>query len=163
MPAHRLRGEVEGVEHPPFPAHVPGQHGLPGREPAQVGHPDLDDEAAAGFEVIRGGAEAGRLGVLGGQVHDRVEDQVHQRERAVDPGGGEVADGDADGVAAGLGAQPGHHGPGQVDAVHRDAAAGQRQRDAPGPDAQFQRPALAGQPGQRVGDRVHGTGAEHVR
>ncbi len=66
-------------------------------------------------------------------------------------------------VAAGLGAQPGHHGPGQVDAVHRDAAAGQRQRDAPGPDAQFQRPALAGQPGQGVGDRVHGTGAEHVR
>ena len=62
---------------------------------------------------------------------------------------------DGDGVAAGFGAQPGDHGPGQVDAVYFHAAAGQRQRDPAGADAQLQRPPAVGpaarQPGQHVG------------
>jgi hypothetical protein len=126
---------------------VERHHVLPRRQQAQLRYPDFDDEAAAGVQVGRDVAEAGHLRLLRGQVHDGVEDQVGQPEGAVYPGGGEVSDGHADGVAAGLGAQPGHHGPGQVDAVHRHAAAGQRQRDPAGPDAQLQRPAAAGQSG----------------
>jgi hypothetical protein len=57
---------------------MPGQHVLPGREPAQLGNPALDDEAAAGLQVAGGVAEAGGLRVLAGQVHDRVEHQVGQ-------------------------------------------------------------------------------------
>jgi PhnB protein len=112
--------------------------------------------------VVRRVAEAGHLRVLGGQVHYRVEHQVHQGERAVRPGRGEVPDRDADGVAAGLGPQPGHHGPGQVDAVHVHAAAGQRQRDPAGADAQLQRPPAAGQPGQHPGHHIHEGRVEHA-
>ena len=155
VPLHGLRGRVIRVGHPAFLAHMPGQHVLPGREPAQLGNPALDDEAAAGPQMAGGVAEAGDLRVLAGQVHDRVEHQVGQREGAVHRGGGDVADGDRDSLAAGLGAQPGHHGPGQVDAVHFHAAAGQRQRDPPGPDAQLQRPPAARQLGQHPGRRLY--------
>ena len=62
-----------------------------------------------------------------------------------------------------LGAQPGHHRPRQVDAVDRHAAGCQRQGDAPRPDAQFQRPATAGQPGQDIDGRVHHARLEHLR
>ena len=49
-----------------------------GREPAQVRHPELDHEPPAGLEVPRGVDEARDLLVLGEQVGDGVEDQVHQ-------------------------------------------------------------------------------------
>jgi hypothetical protein len=112
--------------------------------------------------VARHVPEARHLRVLRGQVHDRVEHQVGQREGPVGRGGGEVADGDRDAVAARLGPQPGHHGPGQVDAVHLDAAPGQRQRDPAGADAQLQGPPAAGQLGQHAGRRLHGRRVEHV-
>ena len=45
-----------------------GPDRLAGREPLEVGHLDLDDEAAAGLEVRGGIAEARDLLVLRGQV-----------------------------------------------------------------------------------------------
>jgi hypothetical protein len=72
------------------------------REPLEIRHPDLDDETAARLEVRRDVAEARHLRRLRRQVHDRVEDQVRDRERACDRRRGEVPDGDADVVAARL-------------------------------------------------------------
>jgi hypothetical protein len=43
---------------------------------------------------------------------------------------------------------------GQLDAVHRYAAAVQRQRDPPGPDAEFQCRAAAGHLGEQIDCRV---------
>jgi hypothetical protein len=65
-------------------------------------------------------------------------------------------------MIAGFGPQPLHHGAGQVDAVHRHAAGGQRQRQPAGPDAEFEGPASTGQLGQHVGRGVHRVGFEHV-
>jgi hypothetical protein len=69
----------------------------------------LDHEAAAGFEVRGDVAEALHLFVLGREVHDRVEDQVREPERAVDAGGGKVADRHTDVPAAVLGSESSHH------------------------------------------------------
>ena len=161
--AHRLRGDVVDVERPLRRAHVERHHVLPGRQPPQLGHVNLDDEAAAGLQVSRDVAEARHLRLLCRQVHDRVEDQVGDGERPVHPGGGEIADCHADRVAAGLGAQPGDHRPRHVDAVDRNAAARQRQGDAPGPDAQLQCAAAARELGQNAGHRVHHARLEHLR
>jgi hypothetical protein len=141
---------------------VERHHGLAGREQPQGRHADLDHEAAARFQVRCGVAKAVDLGLLAGQVHDRVEHQVGQPERRVQPGAGEVADGHLDGVAAGFGPQPGHHGRRQVDAGHLDPAGSQRQRDPPGADAQLQRAAGAGQFGQQVDGRVDHGRREHL-
>jgi hypothetical protein len=107
-------------------------------------------------------AEAGDLGLLRRQVHDGVEDQVHDRERPVYLRRREVADRHADRLAARLGAQPGGHGPRQLDAMDRDAAMGQRQRDPAGANPQFQGPATAGKLGQYLDHRAHGSRLEHV-
>jgi hypothetical protein len=109
-----------------------------------------------------GVAEAGDLRVLRDQVVDRVVDEVGDGERPVDAGRGEVADRDADRATAGLGPQPGHHGLGQVDAVHRNAALGQRQGDAAGADPELEGGAVARQPGEYVHDRRDGGRVEHV-
>jgi len=66
-------------------------------------------------------------------------------------------------MVARLRAQPGDHRPRQVDAVDRDATARQRQGDASRADAQFQRPAGAGELRQDVGHRVHNRRLEHLR
>src|SRR5215831_2138496 len=121
--AHRLRGGVVDIERPAGLADVAGQDILPGREPAQLRNVNFDDEAATGRQVGGDVAEAGHLRFLRGQVHDRVEDQVRERERPLGPRGREVADRHADLCAARLGAQPGDHGLGQVDATYRYAAA----------------------------------------
>ena len=63
VPAHALRGRVVGVDDS-LPADVPRQDVLSRRQPAQLGDPDLDDEAAAGLQVRRDGAEARDLRLL---------------------------------------------------------------------------------------------------
>ena len=80
------------------------------RETPELGDVVLDDEAAAGLQVRGGVAEGLDLFVLGGQVRDRVAQQVDERERSARPGGREVADGDVDVGAARLRAEFRHHG-----------------------------------------------------
>src|ERR1700733_14606807 len=55
---------------------------LPRRELAQLRHPQLDHEAAAGPEVTRCVAKAGHLPGLSEQVGDRVVNEVDEREGA---------------------------------------------------------------------------------
>jgi hypothetical protein len=132
------------------------------REPPELWDPDLDHEAAARPEVGGHVLEAGDLLVLGRQVPDGVEDQVGDREPALDGGGGEVADGHADPLGPWLGPQPRHHGLRQVDAVHADAASGQGQGDPAGADAELQGGPLSGQAGQELDHGIHDRGLEHV-
>jgi hypothetical protein len=106
--------------------------------------------------------KAGDLLVLGGQVHDRVPQQVGEPERPLDPGGGEVADGHADAVAARLGPELGHHLRRQVDPVHRHPPPAERDRDPPGPDAELERGRVPGQPGQERHHRVDGRRLEQL-
>jgi hypothetical protein len=100
--AHRLSGGVVEVEGPPAGGDLEGNGVLPARELAQFGRHDLDDEAAAGLQVSRSVTEAGHLGVLRRQIHDRVEDQVGEGEAARHHRGREVADRHADRIAARL-------------------------------------------------------------
>ena len=104
------------------------------REPLEVGDADLDHEAAAGLEVRGRVAEARDLRLLRRQVHDRVVDEIDERERPVHPRRREVADRHADVVAARLRAQPRDHRLREVDPVHRHAALRQREGDPARPD-----------------------------
>src|ERR671937_1475515 len=62
---------------------------------------DLDDEAAVRLQMRRGVAKASNLLVLCRQVHDRVRDEVGDRERPLDSGRGEVADRHVDLIGTG--------------------------------------------------------------
>ena len=115
------------------------RNGLAGREPLELGNADLDDEAAAGLEVRRDVAEARDLRRLRRQVHDRVEDQVGDGERPVDGRRREVADRDADVLAARLRAQPRDHRLRQLDPVHRHSPLRERERDPARPDPELER------------------------
>ena len=42
------------------------------------------------------------------------------------------------------------HLPGQLDAMHLDAAPAQRQADLPGPDRKLERPTITGERGQEL-------------
>src|SRR5262249_58296184 len=75
---------------------------LAGRETAERRQSDLDHEATALLEVCGGVLEARDLRLLGRQVHDRVEDEVDERERPVDARRPELADRHRDLRAAGL-------------------------------------------------------------
>jgi hypothetical protein len=70
--------------------------------------------------------EARDLLVLGRQVHDRVEDEIRERERRTDGGRREVANRDADLLGPRLRPQPCDHRLGEVDAVHAHAALRER-------------------------------------
>ena len=74
--------------------------------------------------------EALDLGVLGGEVRDRVENEIGQGEITLDPGGGEVANCDSNCVAAWLRPQLLNHRSGEVDATDTDPPFGERQGDA---------------------------------
>lgn len=65
---------------------------LSGRKEPECGHSQLDEEVPTRGEVVGGVAEALDLLVLGSQVPDRVEHQVHQRELTFDSRGGHVTD-----------------------------------------------------------------------
>src|SRR5439155_1562543 len=77
----------------------------------------------------------------------------------VDRDVGEVADGHVDGIAPGLGTQARHHRFRAVDAPHRYAPTGERQRRAPGPDRELEHGSTRGQLGKcrnrrlRIGGR----------
>ena len=127
---------------------------LAGREPPQARDADLDHEAAAGLEVRGDVAEARDLRRLRRQVHDRVEDEVRDGERPRHRRRREVADRDADLLAARLRAEPRRHRLRQLDPVHRHAALGQRERDPAGADPELERAAAPGELGEQVDGRV---------
>ncbi len=106
--------------------------------------------------------EAGDLRVLGRQVPDRVEDQVREREGAVDLRRREVTDRDPDVLGTRLLAQPGDHRLRHVDPVNRHSALRERERDPPGPDAELEGPTIAGELGQEVDDGVEHRRLEHL-
>ncbi len=113
-------------------------------------HRNLDHERPARLEMRRGVLEARNLLVLRRQVHDRVEDEVREREGPVDSRRREVADRYLDVFTARLRPQLSDHRLRQVDAVHSDATLTERQRDAAGADAELERSAVARQPDEEV-------------
>jgi hypothetical protein len=89
--------------------------------------------------------EARELTVLRDQVEDRVEDQVDERELAVDARRRHVSDHGLDPVGSGLLAQASQHGLRVVDADDAHPALGERQRDPARADRELQRGAVAGE------------------
>ena len=89
-----------------------------------VGDEGFYEKCAVVGEVRGDAAEAVHLRLLRGRLKERVEDDICQCEllAAFYAEVGEVADGNGDGVAAGLGAHPGDDGFGGVYAVNLDAA-----------------------------------------
>src|SRR5919108_1436747 len=107
-------------------ADVEGPERLAGREPLQAGHKHLEHEATTRLEMRRDILEARDLLILRRQVHDRVGDEVSDRERAFDGRRCEVADRDADLLGTRLRAQARNHRLGKVDSVHSYAALRER-------------------------------------
>ena len=159
--AHGLGHDVVDVEAEPVRAGVEGHDRLADRELLECGDAELDHEMPAGAEVRGGVLEARHLRVLRGQVADRVEDEVDERELPVDAGRGHVSGHGLDVLGAGLVAQAREHRLGAVDAGHADAALCERKRDAAGADRELERAAVAGEAGQHVDRRVEGRGVEH--
>ena len=117
---------------------------------SELRHGDLDHEPSARLQVRGRVAEAGHLSrlrvarfmiVLNTRYTRRYRPgtRVCAKSPMVTPTG----------PAHGLGVQPGHHRPGQVDPVHLDPALGQRQGDPPRPDAELEGGTTGGQPGQQ--------------
>src|SRR4029453_6750995 len=103
----------------------------------------MDHESPTAGEVRGGVLEARNLCVLRDEVEDRVEHEVHDRELAVDAGGGEVTDRDLDIRRGGLLAQAGDHVHGVVDPDDGNAALGEGNGDPAGADPELERPAVA--------------------
>ena len=81
---------------------------------------------------------------------ERVEDDEHERELAVDRNVGHVTDDDGDVGAAGLGAQLRDHRRRRIDAVHLDATRRERNRDPAGSDPELERATTRGELGEEV-------------
>ena len=106
--------------------------------------------------------EARNLLVLRREVHDRVRDEIRERERAVHSRRREVADRDADLLGAWLGPQLRDHRLRQVDSVHPHATPRERERDPAGPDAEFERVPAASEIGQERDDGIDDVGIRLV-
>ncbi len=158
-----LRRDVVLVEPEVRRAHVEGTERLAGREPLELRNAHLDHEAPARLEVRGDVLEARDLLVLRRQVHDRVEDEVGDRERPLDRGRGEVADRHADVLGARLRAQSRDHRLREVDPVHADSALRERQRDPAGADPELERGAAPGELGEEIDGRIDDGRIEHVR
>ncbi len=141
---------------------VNGRNVSPGREPLEIGQHHLDHEAPARLEVRGRVLEARDLRVLRGQVHDRVEDEVGDREASLDRRRREVADRDADRLGARLGLQPRDHRLREVDAADADATLRERQGDPAGADPELERRAVTCEPGDEIDDRVDCAGLRHL-
>ena len=96
--------------------------------------------------------EARHLPVLLCQVVDRVEDEVCERERPLDPRPGKIADRDRDVFAAGFLAQLRDHGRREVDTGQANPALGERHRDAPGANAEFEHRTVTGEGCEEIDD-----------
>ena len=88
-------------------------------------------------------AEALDLFLLGGQVRDRVAQEVGERERSAHLGSREIADRHADLGRTRLRLELRDHGGRELDPVDANPAPAQRQRDPTGPDTKLERRAGA--------------------
>src|SRR3954454_13865719 len=111
----------------------------PGGSRCSGGAPTSITKWATGREVRGDVLEARHLRVLGGQVVDRVEDEVGERERAPGARRREVTDHDRKVGASRLRAQARDHGAREIDAVDLHTALRERQRDPPGADPELER------------------------
>ena len=97
--------------------------------------------------------EAAQLVLLGEQREERVEGDEDERVDALDGDVGEVAHRHRDRVAAGLLAELRDHRLGGVDAVHLEAALGEREREPAGADRELEHGAVAGELGEHLDAR----------
>ena len=157
-----LPHDVVGVQPDVARLGLPDCGVLSRREFAQLRHPQLDDEPAAGCEVTRRVLKAGDLFGLGQQVGDRVENEVDQRVLPRCAGGGHVPNDHRNPLRVDLAAELVDHRTGQLDAGDRNAALGQGNRDPTGSDCELQRSAVARILGQPVDRRPQHLGGEHA-
>ena len=143
--------------------HGEGLEGLARRKPLQPWYEHLDDEAAVGLQMGRGILEAGDLLVLSRQIHDRVREEIGDREPSLHRCGGEVADSHTDLLRTRLRPQPRDHRVRQIDPVDTDASPSERQRDPTGADAKLERGTTACQIGEESDDRIDHGGLGFVR
>jgi hypothetical protein len=162
MGREALRRDVVLVDPPSRLAQMEGAQGLTGRKPPEPGHAYLDDEAAAGREVRRDVTEARDLSRLRRQVRDRVEDQVRDGERPVDPRGRKVPDRHRDVRAVRLCVQLRDHRLGHVDPGDGHSALSKRDSHPTCSDAELERTPAPGQLGQEVDGGVDARPVEHV-
>ena len=101
--------DVVLIESEPGIAHGECSDGFTGWQPLKIWHPHLDHEATTRLQVSSHVLEAGDLLLLRCQIHDRVEDQIGNREKPIDGGRGEVTDRDADLLSARLSLQSRDH------------------------------------------------------
>jgi hypothetical protein len=102
--------------------------------------------------------EAADLLVLAREIGDRVPDEEGEAERRRYLDRGEVADRQPERCRAGLRLELRDHRRREIDPVHGDPAPAERQGDPAGADAELERPAVTGQPGQEFDG-----GADHGR
>lgn len=114
----------------------------------------FDNETAAGFDVSGGTGKHCKLFVLCRYIHGGVGQEVHQLERAWNPGTGHVTDRHRDCVGARPVSQLFGHVWRQLDSAHRQTSLAQRQRYPSGSHGYLEGWSTVGQLGQKVEDRV---------
>ena len=133
------------------------------RHPPELGDDQLDHEAPARFDMRSRGGEHGELVVLRGHVHDRVGDEVHERERARDASRRHVADRHRHGVRPRLGLQLLDHVRRELDAMHLDTARAQGETDSACADRELERVAVTRERPEEVDHRPEHVGLEDLR
>src|SRR5919201_2011281 len=133
-------------------AHIEDPKRLPEGDALEIRYHHFDHETAAGFEMRGDVLKARDLLVLRRQVHDRVEDEVNERERVVHSRRREVADRHPDLLRARLFAQPRDHRLREVDAVNAHATLRERERDASGADPELERGSVT----RELREELHG-------
>ena len=131
-------------------------------QPAKPGHGTFDHEPTAWTELTRRVLEAGHLFVLSREVHNRVEDQVDERELDIESRRSHVAFYGADATTVRLCKQPGQHVGGQFDAENVKATAGEWNRNTPGPYGELEYRPTSGQLGKTVHCRGQNLVREHA-
>lgn len=108
-------------------------------------------------------AEALDLLVLGGQVRDRVAQEVGEPERSAQVGGRQIADGHVDLGRTLLRSKLRDHGGRQLDPVHTNSSPAERQRDSTRADAELERRAGACQIRKEIHSWVEHRRIEQLR
>src|SRR5262249_40393785 len=113
-----------------------------------VPHEALEDERASGLQVLRDASQAALLLLARAEHVEGVVDDVDDPEAAAPLDVRERTDRDGDPRAAGFRLQTLDHGWRDVDALDVHASLHERQRDAPGADAELEHATSAGECGE---------------
>jgi hypothetical protein len=130
--------------------HLRGPVYLASSETAEIGNERLEHETTTRCEMLRHVPEALHLIFLRQKHEKRVEDDVDKGELSVNGHFRKVSLRNGEAIAARLFPQPRDHRWRGVDSVNFDVLRRQRQGNATGADAQFQRSAATRQLGQRI-------------